>query len=386
LEPANNKWHISETVLHQKINKAWNDLLKDNPLTRPTSSPVAYLLGGQPGAGKSSLREEIVDRRLKGNALFIAVDDFRAYHPDFVKIYKAHKENSAIYTHDFASGVADAIIDRAIGYNYKNEKYNVVIESTFKTYANVEKKIQSLEKQGYERNVLIATCPADFSYFSVIDRLEQSKSKNEILRAVATEIHNDVVKTLAANVQKIYENYDFKRFEIRNRGNELWSNSDDKYKGIKPLAAIERELDRHLNEAEIYYVREQAAGYSKGAIQSLEKTCSILEKELNKIKNSLLEVVNESNNLSYEHGAKKIVERSKGFLGRFDEKKLEGEIDKAIKAQTNLIGEVLAQTKNLFSIIDSSSLLTQKIRDLAPAKTLETKAKSKDRSRDDFGL
>lgn len=49
---------------------------------RPTleSAPQAFLLGGQSGAGKTTLHK-IIHRRLDGNGISINGDDYRKFHP-----------------------------------------------------------------------------------------------------------------------------------------------------------------------------------------------------------------------------------------------------------------------------------------------------------------
>lgn len=53
-------------------------LLKQQDIYAPTEQPTLYLLGGQPGAGKST----ISDRLLKAhpNTLFINADTYRDLH------------------------------------------------------------------------------------------------------------------------------------------------------------------------------------------------------------------------------------------------------------------------------------------------------------------
>ena len=50
------------------------------PNIAPTSTPRAILLGGQSGAGKTTLHQ-ICKRKLDGNAIIINGDEFRSSHP-----------------------------------------------------------------------------------------------------------------------------------------------------------------------------------------------------------------------------------------------------------------------------------------------------------------
>jgi len=55
---------------------------------RPANTPSASLLGGQPGAGKTTLHD-IVDQR-EPNTILVNADDFRAKHPHFKALNKKY--------------------------------------------------------------------------------------------------------------------------------------------------------------------------------------------------------------------------------------------------------------------------------------------------------
>lgn len=54
--------------------------------------PVAIMLGGQPGSGKSSLINMIMAEPDKKNLVGVAADDFRHFHPRYDQILAAHPE------------------------------------------------------------------------------------------------------------------------------------------------------------------------------------------------------------------------------------------------------------------------------------------------------
>lgn len=65
----------------EQINEVWQDLIKNKIIT-PQSNPQGFVLGGQPGAGKSSLIEKIWNK-LNKNAIIINGDDFRKFHSEY---------------------------------------------------------------------------------------------------------------------------------------------------------------------------------------------------------------------------------------------------------------------------------------------------------------
>lgn len=58
-------------------------------LTSPSYKPHAYILGGQPGSGKTNLHRKILIMH-STNVFLINGDDFRKYHPNFSKIQQIY--------------------------------------------------------------------------------------------------------------------------------------------------------------------------------------------------------------------------------------------------------------------------------------------------------
>ena len=73
----NNTTHSENKASFDSI---WQRLT--NHEVTPQQHPIGFVLGGQPGAGKSSLIE-LAKRETKDNIMIINGDDFRFLHPDF---------------------------------------------------------------------------------------------------------------------------------------------------------------------------------------------------------------------------------------------------------------------------------------------------------------
>ena len=63
-------------------------------LTSPSYKPQAYILGGQPGSGKTNLHRKILIMH-STNVFLINGDDFRKYHPNFSKIQQRNADSIA---------------------------------------------------------------------------------------------------------------------------------------------------------------------------------------------------------------------------------------------------------------------------------------------------
>ena len=67
--------------------KIWKHILSTNKNLTPVTNPEGIITGGTPGAGKSVF-VKLANKRLNNNLMTIDGDQFRRYHPNFVKLEK----------------------------------------------------------------------------------------------------------------------------------------------------------------------------------------------------------------------------------------------------------------------------------------------------------
>ena len=81
---------------------------------------IVYVLGGQPGAGKSTLTSRI-EEKMRNNIIAINGDDFRSYHPNYKNLVKAYGDDSVLYTQKFSNAITEKLIE-----DLGNKKYNLI--------------------------------------------------------------------------------------------------------------------------------------------------------------------------------------------------------------------------------------------------------------------
>ena len=116
-----------EEAVKKAFNSAWQMVLEGtgDPI-EPAMLPKAYVLGGQPGAGKSGLIKR-ASQLCFNNIIIISGDDFRKFHPDYKQLQERYGKDSPKYTAAFAGKMTEAILNKAV-----SEHYNIVIEGTFR--------------------------------------------------------------------------------------------------------------------------------------------------------------------------------------------------------------------------------------------------------------
>ena len=160
--------------------------------------PKVFVLGGQPGAGKSTLTSKIEESMGK-NIIAINGDDFRSSHPNYDNLIKTYGDDSVLYTQKFSNTITEKLIE-----DLGNEKYNLIVEGTLRTTEAPLKTSKLLHSKGYSTNLNIVCVKPEFSYLGTLERYQEMKKNGLIARATPKESHDNVVASFAENLSKIY--------------------------------------------------------------------------------------------------------------------------------------------------------------------------------------
>lgn len=71
-------------------------------------TPIGYILGGQPGSGKTTLQKIIKEKN--ANIIVIDGDTFRAYHPRYDEIVR-HEDDYVPFTQEFCNKMVETLMD-----------------------------------------------------------------------------------------------------------------------------------------------------------------------------------------------------------------------------------------------------------------------------------
>ncbi len=186
-------------ITEEQVDIIWElEVIQCNKVLKANSNPKAFILGGQPGAGKSNLTAQIT-RMLENNVIEINGDNFRKYHPKYNDFIQEDILSMPEKTAEFSGAITQAILNKAI-----KEKYNIVIEGTFRTSKTPINTLKLFKDNGYETNVLIQTCDKDISWQSCLERFEKMKKENPKEARYTNKAHHDnVVENLAKNIQEV---------------------------------------------------------------------------------------------------------------------------------------------------------------------------------------
>lgn len=220
----------------------WNDLISEQQVS-PVKSPKGFVLGGQPGAGKSNL-VGIIRQELNRNVLIINGDEFRRYHPNFDGIQEQYGIDSPKHTAAFSGHMTERVIEKAL-----REGYNISVEGTFRTTETPMRTLEKMREHGYETAVYIQTAPSEVSWQSTLERYQVMELLGETPRATPKEHHDLVVKLLPQNADSVFLSGKADVFKVYSREGLIFD-SRVQFQEM-PSVAIDHELHRNTRRLRI---------------------------------------------------------------------------------------------------------------------------------------
>ena len=133
--------NFTDKQFENRLNDNLEELVQGK---KAVESPTAFLLGGQPGSGKTSLRSAILEET-QGNVIVIDNDTFKQQHPNFDELVKLYEKDVVKYVTPYSNRMTEAIISRL-----RDKGYNLVIEGTGRTTDVPIQTATMLQAKDYE--------------------------------------------------------------------------------------------------------------------------------------------------------------------------------------------------------------------------------------------
>lgn len=225
-----------DEAVKKTFNLAWQMVLEGTgDKIEPVTSPKGYVLGGQPGAGKSGLIKRAT-RLCDDNIIIISGDDFRKFHPEYKELQKTYGKDSPKHTAAFAGKMTEAVLNKAI-----KEHYNIVIEGTFRNPATPIQTLSLMKANGYKTRIMVQTCSKELSWESCQERYEKMLEVMPDEARWTDKAHHDLVcEKLAENIKTVIESGKADRAEIffryeSGRNEMIFSTAAGKELNVKSL-------------------------------------------------------------------------------------------------------------------------------------------------------
>lgn len=270
--------NYSEEEFNNIFNEIYEELKKNKEKEEKT---IAYILGGQPGAGKSKLTYMLYEK-FDGNVITINGDEYRKEHPRFKELQEIYKDDYVLHTQEFASEITNKLIEKL-----SDEKYNLIIEGTLRTKEVPINTLKLLKNKGYDEvNLCLVQVRPEISFLGTLIRYENMKQIGTIPRSTSKDHHDLVVNKIIENLDYIYKLKVFDNIEIYNRENENLYNFKNQ-KNINPSDLFKNEFSRPLLNSEKIFLEN---GYKEILGNMVKRNES--REEINKIESFMNEALN----------------------------------------------------------------------------------------------
>lgn len=215
----NSKEKIEELLNKYKLTQEEHDYLY-NIIKRiwtsdkfPVENPIAIIIGGQTGAGKSGIISYSQKMFEDGNVVIINSDEIKPFHPKSEEIAKEYPELYTKITDQESNTWTSQLFE-----NVRNEGYNIIFEGTMKNNRVADEAIADLLEKGYTVIVRgLAVCDLE-SRLSIHERYEAQVATKGWGRLVVTDHHNQTYEGMPNTIEYIEDNGRYDILELFRRG------------------------------------------------------------------------------------------------------------------------------------------------------------------------
>lgn len=213
-----NEEMLKKYKLSEELHDFYYDIIKRTYTSGkiPVKNPIAIIVGGQTGAGKSSLIGYSTEMFSDDNVVIINSDEIKPFHPNSEEIARLYPKLYTKITDQESNTWTSRLFEEL-----RREGYNIIFEGTMKNNRIADESITELQQLGYTVVVRgLAVCDLE-SRMSILERYEGQVSKKGWGRLVVTDHHNQTYNGMPNTIDYIEQNERYDILEIFARGEDL---------------------------------------------------------------------------------------------------------------------------------------------------------------------
>lgn len=182
----------------------------------PSANPLAIVVGGQSGAGKTALINYTAQMSTQREFVQIDNDFFRGFHPKSEEIKSLYPDFYTAATDQIGLGITSDVISY-----FKDNNFDIILHQTLKNNRIADDAITKFREAGYTVGVRAFAVPYTESKMSQIERCLGQIEKLGFCRYVRKVDHDAAVEGLPGTVGYIEQSgkYDFLEIFKRNSQN-----------------------------------------------------------------------------------------------------------------------------------------------------------------------
>ena len=171
----------------------------------------AFLLGGQSGAGKTTLHH-VLSNEIQPRPVIINGDEFRKSHPHFAELNAKYGKEAVDHTSKWSGAMTEALVDRlsALG-------FNLIVEGTLRTSSVPLSSAAFLRERGYAVSLALMAVKPEISLISCQIRYESMRLAGTTPRATDPKHHMKIVEAIVDNVKELEKSGMFDEIRLYTR-------------------------------------------------------------------------------------------------------------------------------------------------------------------------
>jgi len=179
---------------------------------KPQDQPIAVIIGGQPGTGKSTIVGRFRHTFKHSGVVHIDSDELRPFHPLQKKQDAINDRLTAVYTGKDAGIWAQKLMNDAVA-----RRLNIIFESPLKNTEKILRQVDMLTSNGYLVDLKVAIVPYDLSLLGAYSRYEKPKAKGGYGRFVHNKPLRNCYQSQTVTVEAIQRQGKVSSIEIYSR-------------------------------------------------------------------------------------------------------------------------------------------------------------------------
>lgn len=184
----------------------------------PETTKTVAIIGGQPGAGKSSITK-MLESKYSNNIVSLNGDDFKELYPQYSKLLAQNPDKTSDTVQPYSNYVVDRLKEDMIA-----KGLNVMVEGTMRNPETPLKTADQFIQNGYKAEAHVVSVNEHASHASCIERYERDVSNSGSGRSVKLESHNEAYSKIPETLQALVKSEQLSDIVVYDRtGKELAS-------------------------------------------------------------------------------------------------------------------------------------------------------------------
>ena len=271
------KNNLDSEVLVRMLALSSEEILTD-PTYSACENKTFIIVGGQPGSGKSTIIENIIDKYDR-NIVKLNIDDIKDYHPKYKRMLASDPDSAHANVKEYSNYVVKELEIKLIG-----KEYNVLVERTFRDGDKTISSAKAFKQNGYNIEINVICVNEITSRVACIFRYEKDLLVNGVGRTVFAASHDEVYQNVPNTLQELVDSNLFDNIKICNRDGGILAESVKRDDVVSMYKQCREEIDFDFVSEQIW----QAKGLMK-----MRNAPEPDLKELDKLYDQLCEIKNE---------------------------------------------------------------------------------------------